>query len=45
MAARIRKGCGITLIAVGLLAILIPIIPGIPFIAAGRATTANGDAQ
>jgi Putative transmembrane protein (PGPGW) len=37
MAAAIRKGCGLALIVAGLVAIPIPVIPGIPLIAAGAA--------
>jgi uncharacterized protein YqgC (DUF456 family) len=33
----IRKGCGMALIAAGLVAVPIPVIPGIPLIAAGAA--------
>ncbi len=35
--AAIRRSCGIVLIAVGVLAIPIPVIPGIPLIVAGAA--------
>ncbi|MBS1856161.1 MAG: hypothetical protein JST11_12410 [Acidobacteria bacterium] len=37
MLTDIRRTCGIVLIAVGVLAIPIPVIPGIPLIAAGAA--------
>jgi hypothetical protein len=37
MAVTIRKGCGMALIVAGLVAIPIPVIPGIPLIAAGAA--------
>ena len=37
----IRKVCGIVLIAAGVLAIPVPIIPGIPLIVAGTAMLGN----
>ena len=37
MLPTIRRACGIVLIAAGVLAIPIPVIPGIPLIAAGAA--------
>ncbi len=37
MLAAIRRTCGIVLIAAGVLAIPIPVIPGIPLIVAGAA--------
>ncbi len=37
MPAAIRRACGLILIAVGVLAIPIPVIPGIPLIVAGAA--------
>jgi hypothetical protein len=37
MWAIIRKGCGMALIAAGLVAVPIPVIPGIPLIVAGAA--------
>ena len=37
MAPASRRACGIVLIAAGVLAIPIPVIPGIPLIAAGAA--------
>ncbi len=41
MLSAIRKACGIFLIAAGVVSIPIPIIPGIPLIAAGAAMLGN----
>lgn len=44
MGSAIREACGIFLIAVGVVSIPIPIIPGIPLIAAGVAMLGNNHA-
>jgi uncharacterized protein YqgC (DUF456 family) len=44
MLLAIRKACGMFLIAAGVVSIPIPIIPGIPLIAAGAAMLGNNQA-
>jgi uncharacterized membrane protein YbaN (DUF454 family) len=41
MMATLREACGMILMVAGLLALPIPVVPGVPFIAAGAALLGN----